>query len=251
MTGHFKRAGPLVLVAVAALALAVAGRAAWRIGQAVELARQSEPFQQSPDRPTVRLLIVGDSTAVGTGASVAAASVAGLLARDHPRLAIVNRGRDGARCADLDTQLGGSERFDVVLVLCGGNDVIRMRPMDAVAEDVDRIAALAARLAPTVVLMPAGNVGNAPFFFAPVSWLMTARSRALHRAVHDAALRHGALYVDLFEERDADPFARRADLSARDGLHPSDAGYLLWVQALTKQAGLAQRLAPALPAPRP
>ena len=83
-----------------------------------------------------------------------------------------------------------------------------------------------------VVLMPAGNVGNAPFFFAPASWWMTQRSRSLHAYVKDTAERTGATYVNLFHERDEDPFVINPALNARDGLHPSDAGYELWWQQL-------------------
>ena len=44
--------------------------------------------------------------------------------------------------------------------------------------------------------MPAGNVGNAPFFFVPLSWWMTQRSRALHGLVQDSAARTGATSFD-------------------------------------------------------
>lgn len=236
---------PRALWAVAALAIAAtAGQAAWRIKQSAELARQSEPLQASPAGATASLLIVGDSTAVGTGASSVAHSVAGLIARDHPRLRIVNRASDGARFADIACQLEGDERFDAVLVLGGGNDVIRLTRQDALAQDIAKTAQLAAARAPLVVIMPPGNVGNAPFFMAPLSWLMTKRSREMHGLVRQVATDHGALYVSLYKDKADDPFAQRPDeLNARDGLHPSDAGYRLWHDALNAQAGLDRRLA--------
>lgn len=102
---------------------------------------------------------------------------------------------------------------------------------------------LARQTAPFVVLMPAGNVGNAPFFFPPVSWWMTQRARRLHAAVAASAERHGAVYVRLFEERENDPFARQRALNASDGLHPSDEGYRVWLKQLLRQGGLVQRFA--------
>lgn len=193
----------------------------------------------------MRLLIVGDSTAVGTGASSPASSLAGLLAEQYPRFWIDNRARDGAKFADVLQQLSGPERFDMVLVQAGGNDVIRMRGMDALREDIERVMDAANARAPLVVLMSAGNVGNAPFFFVPVSWLMTQRARAMHRLVADKAQRTGAVYVKLFHERENDPFVADRSLNARDGLHPSDKGYRSWWQALREQAGLDARLAAA------
>ena len=234
----------VVGAAVLAVLLYASGRAAWRIGQSAELVRQSEPYRQHPADATLRLLVVGDSTAVGTGASSPAASLAGLLGAQQPRLWIDNRAHDGARFADLPAQLTASAgHYDLVLVQAGGNDVIRLSDADALRHSIDTVTRLARRKAPLVLLMPAGNVGNSPFFFAPLSGWMTSRSRELHRMVREAALRHGAVYINLFQEREDDPFVKDPGLSARDGLHPSDAGYRVWHDALIAQGGLASVLA--------
>lgn len=232
-------------LAAGAVLLTSTGCAVWRIGQSAELARQSEPWQQQPAKPTLRLLIVGDSTAVGTGASSGRSSLAGLIGTAHPTWQIDNRARDGARFRDVAAQLEGSEHADIVLVQAGGNDVIRLSNMQALQRDIEQVSGLARSRGDRVILMPAGNVGNAPFFFAPLSWLMTERSRALHRLVKDAAGRIGADYVNLFHERADDPFVRDPQLNARDGLHPSDAGYQVWLTALQAQAGVPGRTAQA------
>lgn len=235
--------GTLGLIA-ALVVLTTSGCAAWRIRQAVELARQSEPYQAAPAGASASLLVVGDSTAVGTGASTPGGSVAGLIARDHPQLTIVNRARDGAKFSDIARQLEGNERFDAILVLGGGNDVIRFTRESRLEQETARTAELARVRARLVVFMPAGNVGSAPFFFQPWSWLMTQRSRTLHRLVQQAAADNGALYVNLYKEKSQDPFAQRPDeLNAADGLHPSDAGYSLWYEELNRQAGFSDRLA--------
>jgi lysophospholipase L1-like esterase len=93
--------------------------------------------------------------------------------------------------------------------------------------------------------MPAGNVGNAPFFFPPLSSLMTTRAERLHGFIQAAAQRHGAVYINLFQAPEDDPFVQDPNLHARDGLHPSDAGYRLWFDELLRQADLAEVLAPA------
>lgn len=235
----------LVATAAALAALLGAGTLAWGVAQSAELARQSEALQQRPSNPVLRLLVVGDSTGVGTGASSPQASLVGLIARDHPRLWIDNRARDGARFADVAGQLAGDERFDIVLVLAGGNDVIRLTDAATLREAVDRVATLARRHADHVVLIPPGNVGNAPLFFAPLSGWMTRRSRSLHSTVRDAAARHGAVYVNLYAAREVDPFVLQPGLNAADGLHPSDAGYRLWYAQLRQQAGLDKLLASA------
>jgi lysophospholipase L1-like esterase len=232
------------------LGLALCARVGWLLHESVELARQSKPLQRAPEQPALRLLIVGDSTAVGTGASAPEGSLAGLLGEALPRLQIVNCARDGATFAGVLAQLVGDEPFDMVLVMAGGNDVVRLRGLEYLKIDVERVAQRARQRADLVVLMPAGNVGNAPFFVPPVSWLMTWRSRRLHAFVNEAASRHGAVVVNLFRERADDPFAQQPSLNARDGLHPSAAGYQVWFRELMAQAALRHRLSAAFAAAR-
>ncbi len=111
----------------------------------------------------MRLLSVGDSTAVGTGATVPQASVAGLLGQAFPRLQIVNRARDGAKFAAVMAQLDGSEPFDIVLVMAGGNDVVRLRglqALQALQDNVERVARRArvrADLPQQLTAAPAGG----------------------------------------------------------------------------------------------
>lgn len=230
---------PVLWLALLA-ATASVGCAAWRVNTSKELAKTSEPFEASPAGATASLLVIGDSTAVGTGASDGTHSVVGLVAASNPRLRVVNRAADGARYAEFARQLEGvSERFDTVLVLGGGNDVIRLTDSDQLRSDVHRVAKLAQARGQRVILMPPGNVGNAPFFFQPLSWWMDRRSQQLHRYVQEAARATGARYVGMYKDAKSDPFAQRPkELHAADGLHPSNAGYALWATELRVQGGI-------------
>lgn len=233
-----------LLSAAAAYAAATAVYAAIHLARSADLARGSRPFERQAVPGGPRLLVVGDSTAEGTGASSPRNSLPGLIARAHPAVTLVNRGRDGARFRDVLRQLEEPGRFDAVLVLGGGNDVFRMTPARTMRRTIDAVARKAATLADVVILMPAGNVGNAPFFLPPWTWLMQHRARVLHRIVADIARRTGARYVDLFRERKDDPFALQPErMNATDGLHPGDAGYALWHRELDRQAQLSRLLA--------
>ena len=238
----FWRAAALAMpLTVAMVALGV--MAALRIRKAVELCSQSRPFQAAPAKPTARLLLVGDSTAVGTGASTPEASVAGLIARHHPQTEIVNRAKVGARFADIVQQLDHPGRFDIILILGGGNDVIRLTRARSLQASMRHALEMACAHADKVVLMPAGNVGNTPFFPPPWAWLMRWRSRRLHALARAAAASCSVIYVNGYKEKADDPFVRDARrLNARDGLHPSDDGYQLWFRELQLQAGLSRRL---------
>lgn len=232
--------GLSVLVGSAA---ATAGYAALRLKEAARLARKSHPFEKLARPEGARLLVVGDSTAEGTGASDPASSLPGLLCRANPTLTVVNKGHAGARFEDFLGQLEGDERFDAVLVLGGGNDVIRMTRDAALRASIRRVAQRARVRADLVVFMPPGNMGNAPFFLPPWNWWITYQSRRLHALISAEAQANGALYVSLFRERQGDPFARHPHrMNAPDGLHPSDAGYELWQRELETQVQMSARL---------
>lgn len=238
---------PALLAVVLGTVLMTSGCAPWRLNEARALVERSEALQRVPADPAQRMLIVGDSTGVGTGATSPQTSLAGLLAQAWPRLEIENRAENGAKLADVGDQLeAASGRYDVVLVQAGGNDVIRLRSQSAMRRDIERVAELARARSAHVLIMPAGNVGSAPLFLAPVSWYMTARSRTLHGLVGEAAARHQAVYINRFQERDQDPFALQPELMySADGLHPSDAGYSNWFDVLSAQAPLNTLLAPS------
>ncbi|MEO7912542.1 MAG: GDSL-type esterase/lipase family protein [Roseiflexaceae bacterium] len=230
---------------VGGVVLMTAGCSVARLDQARKLAQVSEPFTVRPPAATARLLVVGDSTGVGTGASTARHSLAGRIAAEHPHLEIINRAEDGARFADVVRQLDAAPatRFDMVLIQAGGNDVIRFTGADTLRAQIDEALRLAGAKATMVIVMPSGNVGNAPFFFAPLSWIMTSRSRGLHAMVRASAAASGAVYVNLFNEAADDPFVREPQrLHAADGLHPSDEGYALWYAELRSQAALSDKL---------
>ena len=233
---------PLAIFATLGMtAIVVAGSTAYRLAQSKKLSQETRPFSAPKIHPIRTLLIVGDSTGVGVGSSSPAASIAGRLAQAMPRLSIENVSADGARYADLPQQLVSSTQssYDIVLVLAGGNDVIRLTSQEDLRRQVNRVAEQAAALAPLVILMPSGNVGNAPFFFPPWSWWMTRRSMHLHRIIRETAARTGATYVNLYKSREEDPFARDPHrYHASDGLHPGDDGYALWVAELMVQSDM-------------
>jgi len=222
--------------------MALAGCMAQRVETSRTLARNSHAFSVEPEQARARLLVIGDGTAIGLGASDPAASVAGQLATRSPALAVDNVARAGARFADLPAQLDAArgKRYDAILVMAGSSDIFRLTSEAALRAAIDRMAVRAKQMAPLVVVMPAGNIGNTPFFLPPLSWLVSARAKMLQDVVRDGAALRGLAYVNLYQAKADDPFAREPDrLNARDGLHPSDAGYALWLDELIDQSPLA------------
>jgi lysophospholipase L1-like esterase len=229
-----------LLAALAGMA-SLSRTAQQRLGEAARLTRLSQPFNATPAAPRASLLIVGDSTALGTGASVPERSLAGRIAQRYPALAIRNLASAGVRFEGIADQLTQAGRHDVILIAGGANDVMRLTSADRLARSVDLVLHRAARQAGTVIVVPAPNVGNAPFFPPPLSWLLSRRTRVLHKLVRASANAVGAAYVNLYRERADDPFARDPRrLIAADHLHPSDDGYAVWFDELERQAPLSK-----------
>lgn len=189
-----------------------------------ELARLATVYERHVADAAPRVLIIGDSLAVGCGASRPEESIAGLIAQEFPDVAIVNRARNGARTAEATAQLrvDGDARYDAILISVGGNDVLRRTPFHLLPPQVERLIREARQRSDCVICTTTPNVGLVPAFFPPFSWWLTRRSRQLRDLFAAAAERHGAHYVNFFHPRSTDPFSREWQrYFAADRLHPS------------------------------
>ena len=240
MKHHRYRRHLALAAVVTAGALLVTACAPWRLWTSVELAREATPFNAHPSNPTRKILVVGDSTAVGTGASAPEESLPGLISKQQPKWQIDNLAANGAKFFDVIEQLErASTGYDLVLVVGGGNDVIRFTSEKDLRSQIEQTVALARSKGQHVVVMPCGNVGHAPFFKPPVSWVMSRRSEALHAIVQEITTAQHVRYVSLLKPKSQDPFVMHSKtLNAEDGLHPSSAGYVEWYRELVAQRGL-------------
>lgn len=181
--------------------------------------------------------MVGDSTGVGTGVVAAECSLPGLLAAEYRRLEIVNDCRSGARVRDTIAQAeavaGDGERFDVALVLAGGNDVLRMTATSTLKNDASRLLHALKRAADRVVWIGCADIGIAPAVLPPISWWLSWRTHKTMRQLRRVAQRHGADFIDFCDEDHTSRFASDPDTYfAADGVHPSDAAHRTCFMAL-------------------
>jgi lysophospholipase L1-like esterase len=215
-----------------------------RIGD--ELADRAIAFECRGDHEAPRVLVVGDSTGVGTGATKPEDSIAGQLSEGFPGVTIVNRARNGARTLDALMQLAdeGPGRYDLVLVHVGGNDVLRRTPFRALVPQVEAVMARARRLSDHVVVTTTPNVGLLPVFFPPFSWWLSKRSKRICELFADTATRHGVHYVNFFHHRAECPFSREWQrYFAEDRLHPSSDCYRYVYEALVEATPIPHALA--------
>lgn len=228
--------------AAAAIAtLAWGGVMSARLLRARSLMRSAKPFSQSPSRPNERVVIAGDSTAVGVGSSHPRLSVAGRLGMALSRAEVINVAQSGARLAQVGRQLDKVGTVSLAVVLCGGNDIVRGGSRRRIGATIDSIVVRIREMGGRLILVPPCIVGRAPIWLPPLSWYYTWRARSVRRAMFEAARKHPDVdVVDLTAAGAGHRFERKRELFARDRLHPSDLGYGAWFERIVQQSARLQ-----------
>lgn len=218
---------PLVLLGAVALEVALF----WRdVKRARSLAALGRRFERRLAARGTTILVLGDSTGVGVGAALPEESIAGLLAADYPEADIANISESGARVADAVAQARRCNEaglhVDVAVLHVGGNDVVRATPTDKLVESCDQLLLELRRLATRTVWLGPPNVGLAPLFPMPYSWIMAVRSRAASAVFAECAARHKVSFVDFSAPSHATYFRKqRRRHFASDGFHPNSSSY--------------------------
>jgi lysophospholipase L1-like esterase len=175
------------------------------------------------------LAVIGDSTALGIGASAPERGYVGHLAtalarRDQRPWRVVNLAQSGARSADgLERQLPVVEGLvgtdhEPTLVLCciGTNDVVWTADTTSTR---NRLRAIIGRLPEaSVVGLVAGS---------------SPRARLVNRAIRGATADDGHGLVDPWREPGPPPQERLA----ADRFHPNDVGYALMARPFARHLG--------------
>ena len=146
-SSHVEKAS-LLLMSVALAGALLETAVFWRgIGRARRFAKAGRRFERRLSARHATVLVLGDSTGVGVGATRPEESVAGLFAADYPDADIVNVAVSGTRVAgaiaQVRTCLEAGLRFDLALLHVGGIDVVADTPLHRLADDCDTPAARA------------------------------------------------------------------------------------------------------------
>jgi lysophospholipase L1-like esterase len=188
----------------------------------------------------LRLVLLGDSTALGVGVERVTDTVGGQLANllaDAPggrRVELSSVAVSGSKSGDLGTQVSRAlvgVRPDVAVILVGGNDAIHFNPP---AEAAEHLAAAVRRLRAVGVAVVVGtcpDLGAARAFPLPLRQIVGWQGRRLAAAQTAAVKSAGGVPVDLAEQTGA-VFRADAGTYCHDGYHPSADGYRVWAHAL-------------------
>ena len=220
-----------LIVCLSLLAVALNGfiRTRHLIAVGTNLAHKAIRYEQSGRSP--RILIIGDSTAVGTGASESKKSLAGLVGQHYPTALIRNHGVNGAKVSQAIRQLEREpeKNWDIVILHIGGNDTVRFTNLSRLRADFHELLKRAKKHGHEVVHVSTGSLGTAQLLPWGSRWMFTLRTRQTRAIFLEEAQKLGIHTVDLFREKADDPFAQDAKTYyAADLFHPSDAGYADW-----------------------
>lgn len=202
-----------------------------------QIIAQSRKFERIVPNPSHKILVTGDSTAVGTG-SAPEYSVAGRFGKLYPNATIKNDGVNGRKIHELAAHMETKEpeKNDLTIVQIGGNDILQFTSTRTIAHNLEKVLKAAAESSKTVVILHSGNVGLAPAFPRYLGWLWTLKTKKVRRLYMDAARRYGAHYIDLYQDREDDIFLKDPDLYyAGDYMHPSEEGYKWWFEKIKEK----------------
>jgi lysophospholipase L1-like esterase len=204
-----------------------------------KLIEASEPFQRINDQADKKILVLGDSTAVGTGVKDPLQSTAGRLGELYPEAEIRNLAQNGLRVKDLSAlidELDAEERYSLILIQVGANDIIRFTPMEEIERSVDEILARLSQQSDKIVILHSGNVGQAPLFPIYMRPVFSGRSFQMREIYQRLSEKHGTEYVNLIASNVGESFQRYPrKYYAQDLLHLSGEGYGLWFLEILKK----------------
>ncbi|MDG4793258.1 SGNH/GDSL hydrolase family protein [Micromonospora sp. WMMD1082] len=261
MTGLPPRARAARTAAFSLLAGTIGG-AAVLVGQAVvarnrryaqpELGLALRATVGRAGAPPLRLVLLGDSSALGVGVDRLGDTIGGQLAEllaegsAGRRVHLSSVGVSGSRSTDLATQVARAllgERPDVAVILVGANDVTDMRrPTEAAAY----LGAAVHRLRQAGVEVVVGtcpDLGAVRAIAPPLRQVVGWAGRRVARAQTGAVLDAGGTVVDLATET-GPVFRADAGTFCHDGYHPSADGYRVWAHALLPAVAAAAAVTP-------
>lgn len=231
----------LLLVAVIAFIVFQYIRTTQLIRIGVGLSDRAIPFSRPLPQAALRILVLGDSTGAGVGASAPEFSPTGLTAKRYADAHIVNVSVSGARMQDVLRQLSEIQEtdFDLIMIHAGGNDAIRFTDNDEFAKDFSALMTQAREKGDYILVTSTGDIGSVPLFPFGTHWIFARRGYKIREIMKAEVARHDSAtvrYTDLFRGRAHDPFALDPKrFYAEDKFHPSDAGYADWFSLMSKE----------------
>jgi len=230
----------IYLIIIAVLALIVIANQLWIINLSIRKAapaiESTKSFQQHDIEAKKKILVIGDSTAVGIGSSDGKYSIAGRFGEDYRNYHIETIATSGHRLNQfIPFPKTLAKKYDIVLIQLGANDILKGTSYKDIEVQLKEILLGAHKKSDNVVILHSGNVGLSPMFRFPFNYYMAHRTRKVREIYLELCKKTDTAYVDLFKEKEGDLFSKDIEkYYAQDKLHLTDEGYAFWYSEVRK-----------------
>ena len=205
------------------------------------LVAQSKKFERVVPDAAQTILVLGDSTAVGTGATPAT-STAGRLGALYPTASVYNYAVNGLKLKGLIKQMNESpvkdfenKKADIVLIQIGANDLVYFTPLPQIENELKEVLRKASVIGKKIIILHSGLAGTAPIFPFWIEWLWNTRAWAVRSIYMREAPKYGATYIDIITSSSDANFQKYPyKYYASDMFHPNSNGYSLWFEEIKK-----------------
>ena len=206
----------------------------WKVGVLSEAAGDKRGKHGEGD--AAKLLVIGESTVAGLGASTHEKALAGQFARvlsEHIGRAVRWHvvGKNGVTARQTIDQLlplVPDESFDHILVGLGGNDVLKLSSPRKWRRDMTELLSLLRQknADATIFLTNCPMIIASPVMPQPIKAILWELSK-----MHDANIRELTASMERVFYY-PQPIGFHSDGFFADGLHPSEQGYSDWAEAM-------------------
>jgi lysophospholipase L1-like esterase len=179
--------------------------------------------------PELRLLIIGDSSAVGVGTSHQEEALLGHMRKRLSQTNTVHwsvNAKTGATTADTIARLEdcSPQKFDIVSISLGVNDVTSRVPLSKWVQDFSALLALVERKFHADVICVSGipPIQYFPLLPQPLRWVLGSQAKRFDQALRELVSSHDKCR---FIEMEFEPDVTK--MSA-DGFHPGPKIYSEW-----------------------
>src|SRR3990167_7512215 len=179
------------------------------------------------------VLFVGVRIGVGVGSTTPTNSLVGNIGRDFSDIDITNYSKNGVRASDLFRHIKKQDlgRYDVIVVIVGGMDVIKMTSLDKLKSTLQQFVLFLAQHTKKIVLIPPNNTGSLPLYHFPLTQILNARVLKVQNIFKEVAKVNSCTLID---ESISDLLADKKRYFSGDRSHPNDQGYALWYSKMGK-----------------
>lgn len=204
-----------------------------------ETAAKAVPFEQIKPGATMRILVAGDSTVVGTGVVDPKTSTAGRFGTDYPEAEVINLGKNGRRVGEMLTEFKAKKdtlgKLDIIVFQIGGNDITHFTNLKEVERDVTELLTEARKVTSKVIILHTGDLGSSPIFPFPIGFIISHQTRMVRDIYLKATAATDTHYVDLYALKTDKEFHVDNDrFYGNDYFHLSGDGYGVWYREIQK-----------------